>query len=1823
MGLGNLSIKVNADIGNFSTNLDIASKLAQDRMTESAASVDIFRRSMVQTAEDTKTAAVKMSDSMAAANDAIMSSSKDAADSIANIENTADSADFKSLGEKIASAIGTGIGVGIAAANKAWDGFVEYSKTKALVIGVAVSAVFAAAGLGAIYTGYKVISGSLGFITGLITGDSYKSANIDALITANNQVKEIQKSLGLTAQQAAITNEAIAALGMDKGDYVAVFKNAQDAIRSNTDELDELGVKYGSVDELIQSAAAKLNEYTEGWDRNQVATQLGLGSAEQVAAAAELTGKKFAEAGNRLADYNLGIGTESQKAAKAYTDTMREFNHNMDLMSQGFKRAIADQIMPMLTDLADFFKDGIPAAVNVFRYSMATITSLVYGLKTSFYVASETVVGSLSAIGIAIASAATAAAYAVSGDFTKAKNELVSGWEAAQNRINAIGENIAAQAQHNANAMRLAWAMDDRADPGQAGAKGKPAPDFGAAKKVKEQAEAYDKLKNSITEKINAQNLEISLNDKLTEGQREMNKFVTQLAAGESNLTDVQKAEYSQLLENLVAREKTNKAMEEARKQAAKTQSEALSDYDKLMKSIKEKDAAQQLEIASGRALTEVEKMRSKALADMDAKLFKFSETTKKSVEAQKAELETGFKKLAADERNIAYARQAATEHARYVDSLTAATEKLAEQVRQQEDYNDRLGLTKSAIAALDSQQLENQAITKDSIAETMDLIDWSGKLGDEYRAQAQALRDLAAAKRAGGAKEDAIEAKKALDAQAANYEAAYQASNKKIGDGLYSAIAQSGDAAGKKLLKDFKEWFARLVLSPIISPIASFGASLINPEAASAQGNTGSLLGSTSNLFSMGKTIWDGFSGGFTAITDKFANAAQFAMNLKDGMTWSQASMTANSGAPVSSTASGIGMAGGIAAAVVAAMSLNNSLFKQGWDIKNGTEANGLGMLANGGLPTNGFLSLFSSVGAVKLSDSIGQKLGMSSQLASLLSGSSVISALFGNKTPEVTRRGISGTATGGNFTGQTEVDWFSKGGWFSSDKSGRQTGAVATEVSDMLGNTYKGITDATGAFAKAIGINADYLKARTQSISFNLGATDADTQASISKMFENITNDVSKELLDMANKAGYGLDQLSKKGESATETLSRVAGEITGVNDVFKALGYQAYELNGAGVKAADAMTQLYGGLDKMQSISAAYYADYYTDAEKAAVVTSNLTGEFKAIGATLPDSLAQLRQWIEAAKALGTEAGDKTYVSLMQLTGAFAGLNQVTSSLNEAAKKKADDLAASKSDLILQIMTAQGLGQDALNLKRQTEIALMNEELRPLALKLDLALKEKDARELANRQASLAVQILELEGKTAEAAALKHKLEMDATEAGLKPQAERIYQLQQEAAAMEVAKQHRALDIELMRALGNEEGALAAERADALAGLDTYSKGIQQQIWAANAARDAIEKAKASAEAEAQRQQKQLQEQQAAQEAAQQAYNQRLSAAKSALQTAYNNEATALQNVISKMQSFATAARTMQQTLLSGPTSPFSADDQYALIKAQLPDIKAEALAGNQSAIEKLQQFVNLSQQSSANFVDYMRDFATAQNALDEAAAAAERQVRQNQSQLDYLKSQVDAMLEVDKSVLSVADAIKALQDVMAGGLGMVTDAVNGVNAAKAVDDAAKKAANTASSKYGFVGGAAYGRDSVSTAYTAPTTGEAYTRYMQFGQLATSWAKDHYDTSAGFAQSVTTDVTNMLMQIADGKGVSLERALQAGLDYAKQSYDRQYGQQTKAFSADDLTGNGLIKLVAVVAQQGETLAKIAVNTGTTARATTNTAEVFTNGPLLVETT
>lgn len=466
--LSPIHVEIAADIHQFESAMQRTADIADANLSAAAANADQFQTAFDRASMAAGQSSQKMASDFEAANDRIMGAAGKSSDAIKGINQAVDQVDARSWQEKIATAVAAGFGAGYAAAQTWMEKVEEFVQTKLIIIGAALAVGITAAAASAIYAAYKIVSASVGFIEGLFTGDSYKSENIDAVIALNKEVKTLQEGLLLSADHASELNEALKGAGVGSGAYVSTLQAATKAARTNAEALQELGIEthdyFGEVrssEDILRSAKRVLDEYADGYDRAAAAAAIGIGSYKEITDALSITNEKVEEAGQRLVDYNLIIGTGTQEAVTAYEKAVADFNRESDLMAQGFKKAIADQIMPILTDLAGFFKDGFPIVVNAFRYSMATMVSIFYGLKEVAYIVSEAVIQSFKAMGDVVSRVVGAIAKAATGNVEGAWNDLKAVPEDLGKRWIAFGDNVVAQSTRNAKAMALAWGADN------------------------------------------------------------------------------------------------------------------------------------------------------------------------------------------------------------------------------------------------------------------------------------------------------------------------------------------------------------------------------------------------------------------------------------------------------------------------------------------------------------------------------------------------------------------------------------------------------------------------------------------------------------------------------------------------------------------------------------------------------------------------------------------------------------------------------------------------------------------------------------------------------------------------------------------------------------------------------------------------------------------------------------------------------------------------------------------------------------------------------------------------------------------------------------------------------------------------------------------------------------------------------------------------------------------------------------------------------------------------------------------------------------------
>ena len=462
--------------------------------------------------------------------------------SVDRINSSVDQMDTRSWSEKISGSISKGFSDGESRANSAIDSIASYAESKLVIAGVAIATGVSAVALSALYGAYKVVGEFASFASSMLTGEKYTNKTIDDVVALTKEVSSLQRSLVLSADGASALNEALTAAGIGNSAYVSTLEAATVAVRTNSEELDRLGVKYQSANgellsqqEILSNVKAALDAYAEGYDRTAAAAAIGVGSYKAISDAISITTEKTDAARQKLMDYHLIVGDGTKEAAREYEKSMAVFNRESELMAQGLKKAIADGMMPVLTELAIYFKDGFPQVVTIFRQSIATVVSYMYGLKDTAADVAERVSASFSAmagvvsrIGQAISKAAKTDMAGAWSDIAAIPEDVKNKWEQSNK---AIADNAIKSAELWATSRKRAIALalgSDSFDVGDApNAKSgwkKWTPEGGgggsASGGTSQEVTEYNKLSEAIQKYVAQIEAELAGEQKLTEAQK-------------------------------------------------------------------------------------------------------------------------------------------------------------------------------------------------------------------------------------------------------------------------------------------------------------------------------------------------------------------------------------------------------------------------------------------------------------------------------------------------------------------------------------------------------------------------------------------------------------------------------------------------------------------------------------------------------------------------------------------------------------------------------------------------------------------------------------------------------------------------------------------------------------------------------------------------------------------------------------------------------------------------------------------------------------------------------------------------------------------------------------------------------------------------------------------------------------------------------------------------------------------------------------------------------------------------------------------------------
>jgi hypothetical protein len=433
------------------------------------------------------------------------------------------------------------------------------------------------------------------------------------------------------------------------------------------------------------------------------------------------------------------------------------------------------------------------------------------------------------------------------------------------------------------------------------------------------------------------------------------------------------------------------------------------------------------------------------------------------------------------------------------------------------------------------------------------------------------------------------------------------------IGQSLSDALMQGGKSAWEYIKGLFRSMVLRPVIQAIVNPIAgAFTSAMGFAGSASAATGAAGAGGGFGSLLSAGANLLNGGLGNMLGL-----NLVNSGLGQSLGLSTVQnigGNMIAGPTGLGSMVGSGLGMLG------------------------NGFMGYGISKALSGG---------YSAGGAVNTIAGIASAIPGIGPIAGVVGG--LVNRAFGMKAKEMRDSGIQGSLSGGAATGQSFADWFQKGGWFRSNKSGTNFSALGDDTSAALNAGAMGVLDSTRAWAKALRLPGDELSSVSTQFRVKFTGNAAKDQAEIQEVYTRYAE-------DMANVYQNQLEPFQRAGESISGTLQRLAGLQTFSESINEFGGIFSRVAN-LSVDAREELLGFAGGMEAFVAKTQSFVQNYYDEAELAGITARQVRDDLRALGIEAEIfSRADFRRLVEAAD-VSNQDGRRRLSQLLTVAQMFA--------------------------------------------------------------------------------------------------------------------------------------------------------------------------------------------------------------------------------------------------------------------------------------------------------------------------------------------------------------------------------------------------------------------------------------------------------------------------------------------------------------------------------------------------------------------------------------
>lgn len=276
-------------------------------------------------------------------------------------------------------------------------------------------------------------------------------------------------------------------------------------------------------------------------------------------------------------------------------------------------------------------------------------------------------------------------------------------------------------------------------------------------------------------------------------------------------------------------------------------------------------------------------------------------------------------------------------------------------------------------------------------------------------------------------------------------------------------------------------------------------------------------------------------------------------------------------------------------------------------------------------------------------------------------------------------------------------------------------ETQGLGGVINEQMGEIFGYLGESVIAAAESLGMDAKHII--TTGIE-GLGLEDALKTFVIDigdvSFLDKTGEEVQKELEAIFSQQGDlmaeylvpSIKEYQQVGEGAFETLQRVAYEQAVFNDSLERTGKSLSELsNLIQIDVAQSVITMIGGIENFAELSNKYFEVFYSESQQFDYLQQSLSEAFGTLGLSIAGSREEFKAMIDGID-LTTEAGQRLYASLLELV---PGMDEYLSQL--------EDLASQELDLQIQLLKEMGRSEEALALERERELAALDESLRAI--------------------------------------------------------------------------------------------------------------------------------------------------------------------------------------------------------------------------------------------------------------------------------------------------------------------------------------------------------------------------------------------------------------------------------------------------------------------------------------------------------------------------